>query len=109
MIGIWGIVNVTPDSFSDGGRYLEQTAALEHGRRLRGLARERQDRAPQQDVEEAGHFSRRGPRRPPPRPPPESNEQDCAGGAGARNGRVDGHSRGSGKDRRRASSTAATM
>lgn len=35
MIGIWGIVNVTPDSFSDGGRYLEQTAALEHGLRLR--------------------------------------------------------------------------
>ena len=29
-----GIVNVTPDSFSDGGRYLESGAAIEHGRRL---------------------------------------------------------------------------
>lgn len=29
-----GIVNVTPDSFSDGGRYLESEAAIEHGRRL---------------------------------------------------------------------------
>ena len=30
-----GIVNVTPDSFSDGGRYLAADAAIEHGRRLR--------------------------------------------------------------------------
>ena len=29
-----GIVNVTPDSFSDGGRYLSAPAALEHARRL---------------------------------------------------------------------------
>jgi dihydropteroate synthase len=29
-----GIVNVTPDSFSDGGRFLELSAALEHARRL---------------------------------------------------------------------------
>ncbi|HJW50372.1 MAG TPA: dihydropteroate synthase [Burkholderiaceae bacterium] len=29
-----GIVNVTPDSFSDGGRFLEPSAALEHARRL---------------------------------------------------------------------------
>jgi dihydropteroate synthase len=29
-----GIVNVTPDSFSDGGRYLARGAALEHARRL---------------------------------------------------------------------------
>ncbi|MCL6454575.1 MAG: dihydropteroate synthase [Alicyclobacillus sp.] len=29
-----GIVNVTPDSFSDGGRYLEPEAALAHARRL---------------------------------------------------------------------------
>ena len=27
-----GIVNVTPDSFSDGGRFLEADAAIEHGR-----------------------------------------------------------------------------
>lgn len=29
-----GIVNVTPDSFSDGGRYLDAAAAIEHGERL---------------------------------------------------------------------------
>jgi dihydropteroate synthase len=31
---IMGIVNVTPDSFSDGGRFLDPDAAIEHGRRL---------------------------------------------------------------------------
>lgn len=35
MTGIWGIVNVTPDSFSDGGRYLEVDRAVAHGLRLR--------------------------------------------------------------------------
>lgn len=35
MTGIWGIVNVTPDSFSDGGRYLDVDRAVEHGLRLR--------------------------------------------------------------------------
>ena len=29
-----GVVNVTPDSFSDGGRYLDPHAAIEHGRGL---------------------------------------------------------------------------
>lgn len=29
-----GVVNVTPDSFSDGGRYLDPEAAIAHGRRL---------------------------------------------------------------------------
>ena len=29
-----GIVNVTPDSFSDGGRYLSPAAAIAHGRQL---------------------------------------------------------------------------
>lgn len=29
-----GIVNVTPDSFSDGGRWLDATAAIEHARQL---------------------------------------------------------------------------
>ena len=29
-----GVVNVTPDSFSDGGRYLDPDAAVAHGRRL---------------------------------------------------------------------------
>ena len=28
---VWGILNVTPDSFSDGGRYLESDAAVAHG------------------------------------------------------------------------------
>ena len=27
---IWGIVNVTPDSFSDGGRFLDPARAIEH-------------------------------------------------------------------------------
>jgi dihydropteroate synthase len=31
---VMGIVNVTPDSFSDGGLFLEADAAIEHGRRL---------------------------------------------------------------------------
>jgi dihydropteroate synthase len=35
MTGIWGIVNVTPDSFSDGGRYLDVDNAVAHGLRLR--------------------------------------------------------------------------
>ena len=29
-----GVVNVTPDSFSDGGRFLEKEAAVSHARRL---------------------------------------------------------------------------
>jgi dihydropteroate synthase len=31
---VMGIVNVTPDSFSDGGRYLDATTAVEHALRL---------------------------------------------------------------------------
>lgn len=31
---LMGIVNVTPDSFSDGGSYLDAAAAIEHGLRL---------------------------------------------------------------------------
>ncbi|MGO2521026.1 MAG: dihydropteroate synthase, partial [Microbacterium sp.] len=31
MTGIWGIVNVTPDSFSDGGRFAEPEHAIAHG------------------------------------------------------------------------------
>ncbi len=31
---VMGIVNVTPDSFSDGGRFLEPAAAVEHGLEL---------------------------------------------------------------------------
>jgi len=33
---LMGILNVTPDSFSDGGRFLETQAAVEHGCRLIG-------------------------------------------------------------------------
>lgn len=35
MTIVMGIVNVTPDSFSDGGRYLDADAAVAHGLRLR--------------------------------------------------------------------------
>lgn len=31
---IWGVLNVTPDSFSDGGRYVDLDAALAQARRL---------------------------------------------------------------------------
>src|ERR1700709_2420384 len=31
---VMGVLNVTPDSFSDGGRYLEPSLALKHGRQL---------------------------------------------------------------------------
>lgn len=33
---VMGIVNVTPDSFSDGGRYLDTAAAIDHGLYLDG-------------------------------------------------------------------------
>lgn len=32
---IWGVVNVTPDSFSDGGEFFSHDAAIAHGRELR--------------------------------------------------------------------------
>lgn len=32
---LWGVVNVTPDSFSDGGEHLAPERAVEHARRLR--------------------------------------------------------------------------
>ena len=31
---VMGVVNVTPDSFSDGGRYLDPSLAVKHGRQL---------------------------------------------------------------------------
>jgi dihydropteroate synthase len=34
QLQIMGVVNVTPDSFSDGGRYASAEAAIAHGRRL---------------------------------------------------------------------------
>jgi dihydropteroate synthase len=33
---VMGVVNITPDSFSDGGRFLDPTAAIAHARGLRG-------------------------------------------------------------------------
>jgi dihydropteroate synthase len=33
---LMGVVNVTPDSFSDGGRYLDASAAIAHGEKLVG-------------------------------------------------------------------------
>jgi dihydropteroate synthase len=33
---VMGVVNVTPDSFSDGGRYLDPSAAVAHGLELEG-------------------------------------------------------------------------
>lgn len=35
MTGIWGILNITPDSFSDGGRYLDLDIALARARAMR--------------------------------------------------------------------------
>ena len=34
MVRLMGVVNVTPDSFSDGGLYLDPEAAIAHGREL---------------------------------------------------------------------------
>ncbi|HET9690507.1 MAG TPA: dihydropteroate synthase [Acidimicrobiales bacterium] len=34
MVVLMGVLNVTPDSFSDGGRYVDPAAAVAHGRRL---------------------------------------------------------------------------
>jgi dihydropteroate synthase len=31
---VWGVLNVTPDSFSDGGLYLQRNAALAHAERM---------------------------------------------------------------------------
>jgi len=31
---VWGVLNVTPDSFSDGGHYADAAAALRHGRAM---------------------------------------------------------------------------
>jgi dihydropteroate synthase len=33
-VGVWGVLNVTPDSFSDGGRYLSAERAIAHGEAL---------------------------------------------------------------------------
>ena len=38
---VMGIVNVTPDSFSDGGRFLDADAAVQHGARAGGGGRRR--------------------------------------------------------------------
>lgn len=33
-VSVWGVLNITPDSFSDGGQYLDPGAALSHSRTL---------------------------------------------------------------------------
>jgi dihydropteroate synthase len=55
---VMGVLNVTPDSFSDGGRYLEPALALKHGRELVA------DGADLVDV--GGESTRPGARRPSP-------------------------------------------
>jgi dihydropteroate synthase len=40
MAKLMGVVNVTPDSFSDGGLYLDPEAAIAHGRELAGAGAE---------------------------------------------------------------------
>src|SRR3954451_18997940 len=40
MTQLMGVVNVTPDSFSDGGLYLDPEAAVAHGRELAGAGAE---------------------------------------------------------------------
>ena len=34
---VMGVVNVTPDSFSDGGRYDDPARAIAHARTLQGM------------------------------------------------------------------------
>ena len=36
---VMGVVNVTPDSFSDGGLYIDADTAIAHGLELRGRGR----------------------------------------------------------------------
>jgi len=55
---VMGVLNVTPDSFSDGGRYVDPVRALEHGRQLVA------DGADLVDV--GGESTRPGARRPSP-------------------------------------------
>jgi len=55
---VMGVLNVTPDSFSDGGRYLDPSLALKHGRQLVA------DGADLVDV--GGESTRPGARRPSP-------------------------------------------
>ncbi|MFW6087479.1 MAG: dihydropteroate synthase [Myxococcota bacterium] len=33
-VAVWGVLNVTPDSFSDGGRFISTAAALDHASRM---------------------------------------------------------------------------
>ena len=64
-----GIVNVTPDSFSDGGLFLDAGAAIAHGRRLAGEAAETDfpDEAPSAPAETDSPKPRTEPK---PRPFP---------------------------------------
>jgi dihydropteroate synthase len=33
-VELWGVLNVTPDSFSDGGAYADPASAVSHAREL---------------------------------------------------------------------------
>ncbi|HET8982999.1 MAG TPA: dihydropteroate synthase, partial [Pedococcus sp.] len=54
---VMGVVNVTPDSFSDGGRYLDPGLAVEHGRLLAAQGADL--------VDVGGESTRPGAERPP--------------------------------------------
>ena len=54
-----GVVNVTPDSFSDGGRYLDPQAAVEHGRAARRRGRADPRRRRRVDPPRRGRRARR--------------------------------------------------
>jgi hypothetical protein len=62
---VMGVVNVTPDSFSDGGKYLDPEAAISHARRMidEGV-----------DLLDVGGESTR------PGAAPVSEEEECVGG-----------------------------
>ena len=68
---VMGVLNVTPDSFSDGGRYLDPVRALEHGRRLVAAGADL--------VDVGGESTRSG-----PSGPAGGGRPGAAGGDGAR-------------------------
>ena len=57
---VMGIVNVTPDSFSDGGRYLDPAAAIAHGRELLAAGADLLDVGGESTQARRGRRGRRG-------------------------------------------------